>query len=335
MIVLILLTPARQRPLVASVATIGTFDGVHVGHRSLFSRAIELGQKLGVPTVAVTFHPHPASVIRPEKTPLLLNSFEERLSLIDEVGIDYCYLVEFDAARAGEIAQDFVRGTLVSDLGVKAVVVGPDFRFGKNRIGDVNLLKSMGETMAFEVYADPFVVAQGRCAAVARRLLPGTDENSDVVISSTLIRKMILGGQFDVARQCLDRDFFISGLVVSGDGRGGSELGYPTANVNFQEGRILPDDGVYAGWLRFGAESYPSAISIGTRPTFYGDRGQRLIEAFVLDFNEDLYGRDVTVGFTEFIRPQLAFSSSTELVEQIASDVERVREISRRHLEIT
>ncbi len=323
---MILLTPASQRFLRASVVTIGTFDGVHLGHRSLLHKAIQLSKEQGVPSVAVTFHPHPASVLKRENAPLLLNSFEERLSLIDEVGIDYCYLVEFDLARAGELAEDFIRGTLFSELGARAVIVGPDFRFGKNRGGDVELLRLMGREMGFEVYADPFVTVNPECAEVIAKVSGAEDSKSPIVVSSTLIRKLILAGELGAARSCLDRDFYISGLVVSGDGRGGSELGYPTANVSFQDNRLLPKDGVYAGWLRVGVEKYASAISIGTRPTYYGESGERVVEAFVIDYSGNLYGRDVTVGFTQYLRSQLVFSSSADLVKQIDDDVRRVRE---------
>lgn len=322
-----LLTPASQSPLKGSAVTIGTFDGVHLGHRKLLLRAIELGRQGGVPSIAVTFNPHPASILRPQSTPKLLNSFEERLSLLDEVGIDYCYLVQFDEARAREPAEDFVRGTLKSELGAQAVVVGPDFRFGKSRGGDVELLRSMGKELGFEVEADPFVVAKNACAKVARRVLGIEDETEEVIISSTLIRRLIGEGELGIAHECLGRDFFIVGLVSSGDGRGGSELGYPTANVSFQSNRLLPKDGVYAGWLRQGNTTYGAAVSIGTRPTYYGQSGERLIEAFVLDFSGDLYGREVTVGFKEFLRPQEIFASSAALVEKIDQDVRRVREV--------
>ena len=319
------ITPARQLPISASALTIGTFDGVHKGHRHLLSRAIEFGASMGIPSVAVTFHPHPASIVRAESVPKLINSFEERLSLFEEAGVDFCYLVEFDQARANESAEDFVRSTLVEELGAKAVVVGPDFRFGHRRGGDVELLRVLGASLGFVVEADPFVMADAKQAARVRKALGREDEVDEVVISSTLIRSLIARGEVELGNELLGRDFFITGLVNSGDGRGGVELGFPTANVAYSPSRLLPADGVYAGWVRFGLTKAAAAISVGTRPTYYPQGGDRLIEAFVLDFAGDLYGREISVGFQRFLRVQEAFSTSSELLEQIERDVETVR----------
>lgn len=320
------ITPARQLPLSASAITIGTFDGVHRGHRHLLSRAIEFAASMGIPSVAVTFHPHPASVVRPESAPKLINSFEERLALFEEVGVDFCYLVEFDQARANESAEDFIRSTLVEELGAKAVVVGPDFRFGHRRAGDVDLLRSLGASLGFVVEADPFVMTDGRQAARVRKALGHDDDGVEIVISSTLIRSLIAKGEVELGNELLGRDFFITGLVNSGDGRGGGELGFPTANVAYSPARLLPADGVYAGWVRFGLTKAAAAISVGTRPTYYPQGGDRLIEAFVLDFAGDLYGREISVGFQRFLRVQEAFTTSADLLEQIEHDVAMVRQ---------
>ena len=319
------LTPARQDPLTGSAVTIGTFDGVHIGHRHLLKRAISIGGTLGVPSVAVTFNPHPASVLRPGAAPMLINSFEERLTLLEEVGIDYCYLVEFDRARANELAEDFVRGSLVAELGAKAVIVGPDFRFGHARAGNVELLTSLGAELGFVVEADPFVLADEGVTNFIGQILEMPESDNAIVVSSTLIRDLVARGAVDLVANLLGRDFYIAGLVGSGDGRGGSELGYPTANVSYNANRILPADGVYAGWVRHGRSTASAAISIGTRPTYYGDRGERLIEAFLLDFSGDLYGREVTVGFVQYLRPQEVFSSPNELISRIEQDVAQVR----------
>ena len=324
-----LLTPASQNPISSSVATVGTFDGVHRGHRRLLERAIELGEREGVPSVAVTFNPHPAAVVRPDLAPRLINSFEERLALLEEVGVDYCYLVEFDQARSQEAAADFVRGTLVDDLGVKAVIIGPDFRFGHQRQGDVGLLEEMGKELGFFVEADPFVVADTSLSARIRAVLAEDGEMDELVVSSTLIRRLVARGAVDLAAELLGREFFIAGLVEAGDGRGGALLGYPTANVAYSSHRLLPADGVFAGWVQHGRERTLSAISVGTRPTYYPGGGDRLIEAFLLDYKGDLYGREVTVGFSRFLRGQEAFDTSAELVSQIEKDVENVRATNR------
>ncbi len=320
-----LLTPATQTPLAASVVTIGTFDGVHLGHRNLLEHAKRRGDALGIPSVAITFNPHPATIVRGGTAPALINSFEERLALFEELGVDYCYLVEFDLARSQELASDFVKGTLVGDLGAKVVIVGPDFRFGSKRAGNVDLLQEMAGDCGFVVESDLLVKLVGEIAASVGKVLPELQDEGEVVVSSTLIRRLISFGSVELAHRLLGRDFYIVGLVTSGDGRGGSELGYPTANVSYQDNRVLPVDGVYAGWVQYQQSRYMAAVSVGTRPTYYPKEGNRLIEAFLLDFDGDLYGREIQVGFTHFLRPQKTFSNSKELVDQIELDVEDVK----------
>ncbi|MDA8277636.1 MAG: bifunctional riboflavin kinase/FAD synthetase [Actinomycetota bacterium] len=307
-----------------SVLTIGTFDGLHIGHMALINRARQIASERGFVSVAVTFNPHPAAVIRPEHAPLLINSFEERLELLEKSGIDYCYVVEFDKAAASEEALDFVKTTLVDRLIAKAIVVGVDFRFGKDRKGSVELLQRAGEEFDFVVESDPLVKIEGDQLTQICQAIQDNSGCSSLVSSSTVIRKLVSRGRVDLAKELLRREFFITGLVESGDGRGGSELGYPTANVSYGSDRALPLDGIYAGSVEVDGVTYRSAISVGTRPTYYPGGGSRLIEAFILDFSGDLYNKRVRVNFASFIRDQIAFESSQELIEQIEKDVKVV-----------
>ena len=307
-----------------SVVTIGTFDGLHIGHMSLINRALEIASERSLASVAVTFNPHPAAVIRPEHAPLLINSFEERIELLSASSIDYCYVVEFDKEAASEEAFDFVKATLVDRLQAKAVVVGIDFRFGKDRKGSLDLLQDAGNELGFVVEGDPLVKIEG---AQLDRICEAIQDNTgctSLVSSSTVIRKLVSRGRVDLAKELLRREFFITGLVESGDGRGGSELGYPTANVSYGSDRALPMDGIYAGSVEVDGVAYRSAISVGTRPTYYPGGGTRLIEAFILDFSGNLYNKRVRVNFASFIRDQIAFESSQELIEQIEKDVKVV-----------
>ncbi len=309
-----------------SVVTIGTFDGLHIGHMSLINRARQIATDQGLASVAVTFNPHPAAVLRPEHAPLLINSFEERIELLSKSGVDYCYVVDFDKAAASEEALEFVEKTLIDRLMAKVVVVGVDFRFGKDRKGSLELLQEAGGEYGFVVEGDPLVKIEGDQLAEICETIQDNSGCSSLVSSSTVIRKLVSRGRVDLAKELLKREFFITGLVESGDGRGGSELGYPTANVSYGSDRALPMDGIYAGSVEVDNVSYRSAISVGTRPTYYPGGGTRLIEAFILDFSGDLYNKGVKVNFSSFIRDQIAFESSQELIEQIEKDVKVVVE---------
>ncbi len=258
-----------------SVVTIGTFDGLHIGHMSLINRALQIANERSLASIAVTFNPHPASVIRPEHAPLLINSFEERVELLSKTGIDYCYVVEFDRAAASEEAIDFIKKTLVDRLMAKSIVVGVDFRFGKDRRGSLELLQETGSQYGFTVEGDPLVKIEGDQLGRICEVIQDNSGCTSLASSSTVIRKLVSRGRVDLAQELLRREFFITGVVESGDGRGGSELGYPTANVSYGSDRALPMDGIYAGSVEVDGVLYRSAISVGTRPTYYPGGGNR------------------------------------------------------------
>jgi riboflavin kinase/FMN adenylyltransferase len=297
-----------------AVVTIGAYDGVHLGHQAVLRLVRELADARGFEAALVTFDRHPAEVVRPESAPRLLTTLEQRLELLDATGdLDLCWVLTFDEARSKEAAEDFVREVLVDGIGARLVVVGADFHFGHRRGGNVPLLERMGAELGFEVLGLGLVAVEG--------------EASGVPYSSTRIRELLAKGDVAEAARLLGRPHEVRGVVERGDQRGAEHLGFPTANLTVPERICLPADGVYAG--SFVAEDEverPAAISVGTRPTFYED-GDVLVEAYVLDFDGDLYGQRVKVRFREWVRGQERFDSTEALVEQMHADVEATRRI--------
>ena len=297
-----------------AVVTIGAYDGVHLGHQAVLRLVRELADARGFEAALVTFDRHPAEVVRPESAPRLLTTLEQRLELLDATGdLDLCWVLTFDEARSKEPAEDFVREVLVEGIGARLVVVGADFHFGHRRGGNVPLLERMGAELGFEVLGLGLVAVEG--------------EASGVPYSSTRIRELLAKGDVAEAARLLGRPHEVRGVVERGDQRGAEHLGMPTANLTVPERICLPADGVYAG--TFVAEDEverPAAISVGTRPTFYED-GDVLVEAYVLDFDGDLYGQRVKVRFREWVRGQERFDSTEALVEQMNADVEVTRRI--------
>jgi riboflavin kinase / FMN adenylyltransferase len=297
-----------------AVVTIGAYDGVHLGHQAVLRLVRELAGARGFEAALVTFDRHPAEVVRPESAPRLLTTLDQRLELLDATGdLDLCWVLTFDEARSKEAAEDFVREVLVDGIGARLVVVGADFHFGHRRGGNVPLLERMGAELGFEVLGLGLVAVEGDPTAVP--------------YSSTRIRELLAKGDVAEAARLLGRPHEVRGVVERGDQRGAEHLGMPTANLTVPERICLPADGVYAG--TFVAEDgveRPAAISVGTRPTFYDD-GDVLVEAYVLDFDGDLYGQRVKVRFREWVRGQERFDSTEALVEQMNADVEATRRI--------
>jgi riboflavin kinase/FMN adenylyltransferase len=297
-----------------TVVTIGNFDGVHRGHRHVIARAHEVAAELGgLPVVAVTFDPHPLSVIVPDRAPQPLTSLERRLALLQDAGADAVLVLRFTKDLAAVTAEDFVTSYLLDGLHAAAVVVGENFHFGNRALGDVDLLRRMcGE----------------RDVRVEGLALDG--DGHDQVWSSSYIRRCLADGDVAAAAEALGRPFAIRGYVVKGDQRG-RELGYPTANVPVATSRTaVPADGVYAGWLRRLDEAdgayLPAAISVGTNPTFDGT--DRRVESYVLDRDDlELYGVIVEVAFTQRLRGMVRFESVDELLVQMAEDVDQAREL--------
>ena len=292
-----------------TAVVIGNFDGVHLGHRHVLRRAREVADERGLTLVAVTFDPHPMAVLRPEHAPTSLTSVETRAELLGECGADAVLALRFDRGVAAWTPEEFVERILFRRLHAAAVVVGANFRFGNRAAGDVATLRETGATYGFE--------AEGIAL-----------DGGPQVWSSTYVRTCLATGDVAGAAEALGRPYAVRGAVVRGDQRG-RELGYPTANVPTSTLTAAPADGVYAGWLRRldTGETFPAAISVGTNPTFDGQR-ERRVESYVLDRTDlELYGVEVEVSFVERLRGMVAFGSVEELVEQMRVDVDRARDL--------
>jgi riboflavin kinase/FMN adenylyltransferase len=297
-----------------TAVVIGNFDGVHLGHRHVVRRAREIADADGLLVVAVTFDPHPIAVLRPEHAPLALSDIDRRCRLLADAGVDDVFVIPFSREIAGWSPQDFVDRVIVGALHAAVVVVGGNFRFGAKAAGDVAMLTEAGTAGDFRV------------EGVA---LDGGPQ----VWSSTYVRTCLAGGDVEGAAEALGRPYSVVGTVFRGDRRG-HELGFPTANVP-TGGLAAPADGVYAGWLtvldpttgRADGEPLPAAISVGTNPTFAGERDRR-VEAYVLDRTDlDLYDRLVEVSFLARIRGMVRFDGVEALVETMTQDVVRAREL--------
>lgn len=312
-----------------SVVTIGNFDGVHRGHAEVLGRIVSLARESGSQAVAVTFHPHPAMVHRPEQAPELLTGIADRMELLEATGLDAVLLVEYTLDFARQSPEEFVRTYLVEGLGARTVVVGHDVRFGRDNAGNLATMVELGERYGFEVRAidDVGTVASGAGDAAASVEHSGR-------WSSTEIRGLLTDGKVREAAALLGRHHRLRGVVIHGDARG-RELGFPTANLGAISG-MVPADGVYAGWLRrpqlLAAAPgncdgvLPAAISIGTNPTF--DGVERRVEAYVLDRTDlDLYDEEVVLEFVEHLRPTLRFDGIEALVKTMHDDVARARVI--------
>jgi riboflavin kinase/FMN adenylyltransferase len=303
--------------------TIGTFDGVHRGHRVLLDRVVADGADGFLP-VAVTFDPHPLAVIRPDVAPLLLTSIPHRMELFEQVGLGGVLAIQFTPELAEESAEHFATRVLAGTLNAAHVVVGSNFRFGHRAAGDVVLLTELGRELGYSVtVVDLEPLDESRPPAPP-------DESPDVMaVSSTAIRGLVAAGDVAAAAAALGRPHRVSGTVVAGDRRGRA-LGYPTANVDVPAGMAVPADGVYAGWFRAAQEPgrwRPAAISVGTNPTF--DGVDRRVEAYALDApaDYDVYGQWAGVEFVERIRGMERFDSVDALVVQMADDVARAGEL--------
>jgi riboflavin kinase / FMN adenylyltransferase len=293
-----------------TVVTIGNFDGVHLGHQHVVRRAVEVAGEVGVDdVVAVTFDPHPIAVLRPEHAPPTLTTIDERLALLEDAGVDDVLVVPFSREIAGWTPEEFIDRIVVGALHAKAVVVGANFRFGNRAAGDCATLREAGATRDF--------VVEGI-----------TLDGGPQVWSSTYVRNCLAAGDVAGAAEALGRPFSVQGTVVKGDERG-RELGFPTANVPTDGVGAAPADGVYAGWLKRldTGEELPAAISVGTNPTFDGER-ERRVESYVLDRTDlELYGVEVEVTFVERLRGMVRFEGVDKLVETMHDDVRRAREI--------
>ncbi len=294
-----------KSPLCNPVVTIGNFDGVHLGHREIFRRLKKAAAEINGVSVVITFDPHPLKLISSARSISLINTLAEKITLIEASGIDFLVIIPFDAAFAAITAADFVKRILVQTIGLKRLIVGYDYAFGKNREGDVSLLNSMSEQFSFTV-------------DVLMPLAAG-----ETIYSSSLIRKMITEGAVAGVVRFLGRNFSLAGKVVHGHNRGKS-IGFPTANI-LTDKELIPADGVYAVKVKIAERLYDAACNIGVNPTFAA--ASRSIEVFIFDFSEELYGHDIRVYFFERLRGEERFASPDLLAAAISRDVARCREI--------
>ncbi len=281
-----------------TVLTLGVFDGVHMGHRHLLRRLVQLSGPSLLPTV-LTFSNHPATVLRPGTQVAYLTTLDQKVQLLRDQGVELVITLDFTPELAMMGARDFV-ATLVDSLRMRGLVLGPDTALGRNREGDYEFLRRQGEDLGFWMEpVEPFL-AEG------------------VPVKSRRIRDDIARGDVETGAALLNRKYSVGGQVVVGDRRG-NQLGFPTANLDIDDRLMLPGDGIYATWAVIDGVRYPSATSIGVRPTF--GLTERLVEVYVIDFDQDLYGQWVSVEFVVKLRDQENFSSVEELVRQIEQDV--------------
>jgi riboflavin kinase/FMN adenylyltransferase len=292
-----------ERPLRNPVVAIGNFDGVHRGHARLFEETRRLAGSDDA--VVLTFDPHPAKILAPAYAPPLITTLDRKLELIAENGIDVTVVQPFDLAFAARSPAAFLEEVLVRGLSARGVVVGWDFTFGAHRAGTVDLLKADGR---FGVTAVPPVSIDG------------------LVCSSTKVREFVAEGRVDGARLILGRPFEVEGEVVHGDGRGRT-IGVPTANLK-PKTELLPKNGVYAGFATAKGRRLAAAINVGTNPTFVADRPV-VVEAHLLDYDQDLYGETLRLELVERLRAEERFPSVEALITQIKKDVERARQVAR------
>lgn len=295
----------------STVVVIGVFDGVHKGHQALLNRAKEVAN--GRPIVALTFDPHPRTVFAPNSVPPMLTTLADRVELLKIHNADQVAVMKFNEQFAAMSPEKFVEDILVKQLHVGTVIVGKNFTYGAKAAGTVESLINSGAAHNFTVDVQE----------LANQDLNGGAE----AISSSRIRNLVMDGKVEEARELLSRPHRLDGVVVHGEKRG-REIGYPTANLGKIDGQTIPADGVYAGWLTVGINFWPAAISIGTNPTFAGDRG-RQVEAYALDQTGlDLYDKEASIEFGWYLRPTLKFDGLDELLVQMKKDCDEARRLT-------
>ncbi|MGC9518546.1 MAG: bifunctional riboflavin kinase/FAD synthetase [Desulfuromonadaceae bacterium] len=292
-------------PFDATVATLGNFDGVHLGHRAIFRSVVARARRDGGVSVVCTFNPHPLKILAPDRAPRLINTREEKERLIAASQVDVLLQIPFDRTLAALPPERFVDDILLGKLGVKHLIVGYDYAFGRERAGDVGFLRAQGREKGFGV--DIF----------------GPIQYDGKVLSSTRVRQSILRGDVEYARHLLGRHFNLEGKVIHGDQRG-RNLGFATANIRTEK-ELLPLNGVYAAKVRFAATEHNAVVNIGYKPTF-GEHSLS-IEVHVLDFKGDLYGENMRVYFVERLRDEEKFSDAKHLIVAIKEDIRRARAI--------
>ena len=298
-----------ERPIKNAVVTIGNFDGVHIGHQALLHTVIEKAHAVGGSAVVMTFDPHPMRVLAPNGHPPLITLKEQKTELIAKAGIDILICIPFDRTFAAIPPRDFIEDLLVGRVGMKALAVGRDYTFGRNREGNLAMLKQWAPELGFEVMVVDWI--------------PPSD-NRFARISSTRVRELVMAGDMDGAKKLLGRNYQIRGQVASGRDRGGKLLGFPTANINLQD-ELSPKQGVYAVTVEYDDRLYEGVANIGYSPTF--DDHLFTVEVHILDFDQNIYGDRIRVNFIQRLRGEIKFDSIEALSEQIHCDIEQARNI--------
>jgi riboflavin kinase / FMN adenylyltransferase len=296
-----------------TVLTVGTFDGVHAGHKVLINRVIKLAKEKSARSVVVTFDPHPREIIEPGDAGIkLLSSLKERSELLADLGVDEMVVIPFDRDFSLLTSEEFVKEIIWEKIGVSQFVIGYDHQFGRDREGTIETVERLGNELGFS----SFVVSK--------------QEVGNKTVSSTAIRKAIQEqGNMKLAASFLERFYIMNGMVVHGDKRGKS-LGYPTANIQPEnEKKVTPKKGVYAVWVRVDDKYFGGMMNIGERPTFEGNA--HTLEVHIFDFEQDIYGKEVQLQFVERIRDEKKFSGVDELVAQLGDDENQVRKILNKH----
>ena len=295
----------KKTPLKDPVVTLGNFDGVHLGHQAIFKQVVAWSLSTGGNSVVFTFEPHPLKVLAPQRSPKLLSTFREKMEQIEASGMDAVICANFTPEFASQNPEDFVKDVLVDTLGVKALFVGHDYAFGKNRKGDIPFLRDAGARFGFELHVIGPVKVEG------------------ITVSSTKIRQLIVDGEVCLASKLLGRPYSIEGTVIAGHSRGRT-LGFPTANITTPN-ELPPKEGVYAVSVLIEGREYKGAANIGKNPTFSDTTSS--YEVHLFDFEGDLYGKFLKMKFIKRVRDEVRFKDAAELAEQIRKDVERVKAI--------
>jgi riboflavin kinase/FMN adenylyltransferase len=293
---------AKITPQGETFLTIGVFDGVHAGHRYLFRRLQQQAAKENLLSGVVTFNPHPQSVLNPAHQLPHLSDLDDRVMILQQLGLSIVTVLTFTAELARLSARDFVT-MLRKYLKMRGIMVGPDFVLGRGGEGNISLLRTLGDEMDFTVHVIPSFTIEGD------------------VVSSTLIRQSLARGDMRRVEKLMGRRFYLKGKVVTSDKRG-RFLGFPTANLDIKPQQALPDDGIYATITLVNGERFPSATNVGTRPTF--GKGERMVETYLLNYKGDLYGKQIRVEFVKKVREEQHFPSAEELVIQMRKDVQEV-----------
>lgn len=299
-----------------TVLTLGTFDGIHLGHQEIIKKVVDCSVKENRRNIVITFRPHPRKVINPELNIKLLTTSDEQIEIFEKLGVENLLIINFTKEFSELSPEEFLKDYLIAKIGLKKIVIGYDHHFGKARGGDINLLKAMSEKFKFEILQiEPYLI-------------------NDEPVSSTKIRNALENGDIEKANTMLGRYYSFSGVVVEGDKRG-RELGYPTANIRLNSSdKLLPQVGIYAVLVEMDNKNYKALLSIGKRPTFYDD-GQIVPEVYIYDFNSDIYRKELKINLISRLRGEEKFRSAEELIKQMNIDRENGLKVLNNIIELT